>query len=148
MFTISDIFEKIYQNWWGILLYVVSAYVLYSLYKAQNDILEGFTSGNITIPEEYKSHACYGIRQTLITNKKLIEEFRNKDAVESLADTTDLVELLTTKWNQFNCEQVLAEKPIADIRIINKADIEESIKNKVTAEIQAAIAAKQAEKKT
>lgn len=148
MFTISDIFEKIYQNWWGILLYILTVYVLYSLYKATNDVLEGFTSGNITIPEEYKSHACYGIRQTLITNKKLIEEFREKHAVESLADTTDLVELLTTKWNEFNCEQVLAEKPIPEIRIINKADIEESIKEKVTAEIEAAIAAKQAEKKT
>jgi hypothetical protein len=147
MFTISDIFEKIYQNWWGILLYFFTFYLLYRLYKTTNDILEGFTTGNITIPEEYKSHACYGIRETLSANKKLIEGFREKHAVESLADTNSLIELLTTKWNQMNCEQVLAEHPMPHVHMPNMADLEEEIKKKVTAEIEAAIAAKEAEKK-
>ena len=147
MFTTSDIFEKIYQNWWGILLYCLILWTLYTIYNISNTTLEGFESGNIKVPDEYKAHLCYGIKQTLDGNKSLIEGLTERHAAESLEDVNNLISMLTGRWNEFDCETVLSGNPIPLIHIPNRADIEEAIKDKVTAQIEAAIAVKEAAKK-
>ena len=141
MFTTSDIFEKIYQNWWGIALYVVILYTLYVIYHTVTNLEEGFASGNIVIPDQLKIYACHGIKRSLDTNNNLIEGFQKRDAIGSLADVKTVINAFTAKWNELDCETLVKENPLPVVHMLNVDDIREEITERVTAKINAQIEA-------
>ena len=91
---------SIYENWWGITLYVITLYIIYSIYQSVTTIQEGFESGNVVIPEELKKYACHGIKRTLEANNNLLEGYENAGAIGSLADVKSIINTLTSKWNE------------------------------------------------
>jgi len=141
MFTTSDILEKIYQNWWGITLYVLVLYNLYIIYREFTRIEEGLQSGNIVISDELKIYACHGIKRSLEANIKLLEGFEKAQAVGSLADTKSLIGVFNSKWAEMDCETLVKENPLPVIHLVDADDIREEITERVTAKINAQIEA-------
>jgi len=145
MFTTSDILEKIYQNWWGIALYIGVLYILYIVYREFTRIEEGLQSGNIVISDELKVYACHGIQRSLEANINLIEGFEKAQAVGSLADTKSLIGVFNSKWNEMDCETIVKENPLPVVHMVNADDIRAEITERITAKINAEIEAKNKE---
>ena len=135
MFSIiSDLFEKVVQSWWSILLYVVAVAIIYSL---TNSISEGFQSSANNLSENLKANLCYGLRQSLQANKSLLVGFKERYAVDSLRSAEQLITSFTEKWNEIDCETILTNTPMAVLDLPNREDIEEKIKEEVTTKLKA-----------
>ena len=145
MFTISDILEKIYQNWWGLALYFGVVCILYIVEREYTRVMEGFENGHTSMTETQKIYACQGIKYTIDANTKLIEGYTQSQAVGMLADTKKLLTLITGKWNEMNCEKLLLDNPMPVVHLPNVKELTAEITQKVTAKINAAIEAKKAE---
>ena len=135
---------SIYENWWGITLYVITLYIIYSIYQSVTTIQEGFESGNVVIPEELKKYACHGIKRTLEANNNLLEGYENAGAIGSLADVKSIINTLTSKWNEMDCERIVLENPLPVVHMLTTADVVEEVTERVTAQINAEIEAKKA----
>jgi hypothetical protein len=145
MFTTSDILEKIYQNWWGIVLYLGVLCILYNIYRLITRLEEGFSSGNIPIQEGFKPHACQGIKLSMEANKKLVERYEAAQAVGSLADVKEVIKIFSAKWLELDCDTILENNPIPVVHLPNMEDLTAEITKTVTAKINAEIEAKKAE---
>jgi hypothetical protein len=97
----SVVTELLYAHWGKILVYFLIVGVLY--YLAQPKTYEGFTSSSLG-----KIQVCPVIKSTIDRNQSLIEGFKEKGEVTSLARTNKLIASLTTQYTGMGCEDVPA----------------------------------------
>lgn len=118
-YNVSNVERRMAWDILYTLFWMCIGLLIVGIYIYTRPRLEGFSNmeGNTKI------QACHGILKSLRANKGILAEYEQKNAVNSMEHTKELIEHFTNASNTFGCDAISATHPIPDVLIPNRDDV-------------------------
>ena len=117
-------FSFIQENWWSILLILVTTAILFGL-KYFNNTTEGFASQNVLHGFD-KMVVCPMLQNNILSNSKLLEGYTEQHAATSAERTSNFLDTLKTQYSKFDCDGYFQSVPKPEEAKVEKADAQKS----------------------
>jgi hypothetical protein len=102
-------FSLIQDNWWSIVLILLTTAILFGL-KYFNNTTEGFTPQNVLHGFD-KMVVCPMLKNNLLSNSKLLEGYTEQHAATSIERTSNFIDNLKSQYTKYDCDGYFQSMP-------------------------------------
>ena len=116
-------FSFIQENWWGVVLILVTVAILFGLQYLKPSEVEGFTAQKALHGFD-QMLVCPTLKNNIATNTGLLEGFTEQHAATSIERTTLFIDTLKKTYAEHDCEEYFQSLPSSEEVTVEKADEE------------------------